>query len=134
VIAKQQMMTIQKELFSNAHELTKVDDINKLYNLQYIGLVAMDLTHKVCSPDWVKLTFPDLPEADYLKVKMYDLSAEIKKCLTKKCAKDVKKDVVAAQEGEEKRSDKADTHPFFSHLPPFKGKISKRVLGSVLNV
>lgn len=49
-------------------------------------------------------------------------------------AKDVKKDVVAAQEGEEKRSDKADTHPFFSHLPPFKGKISKRVWGSVLNV
>ena len=51
----------------------------------------MDLAQKVCSPDWVKLTFPDLPEADYLKVKLYDLSKEIKKCLTKKCVKDVKK-------------------------------------------
>ena len=61
ICAKQQMMTIKRELFLDAHKLTNVDDINRLYNLQYIGLVAMDLAQKVCCPDWVKLTFPDLP-------------------------------------------------------------------------
>ena len=91
LIAMQMMKTVNTKLFSKADKLTSVDDINDLYNLQYIGMVAMDIAQKVCSRDWVKLTFPDLPEADYLKVKMYDLSAEIKKCLTKKCVKDVKK-------------------------------------------
>ena len=86
------MMTIvQRELFLGANQVTSVVDINRLYHLQYIGMVAMDIAQKVCSRDWVKLTFLELPSNDYLNVLMYDLSSEIKKCLTKKCVQDVKK-------------------------------------------
>lgn len=42
---------------------------------------------------------------------------------------DEKKEVAPAQE-EEKKSDKVDTHPFFSHLPPFKDpKLNKDFSG-----
>ena len=41
--------------------------------------------------DWLRLTFPDIPEKEILEVKLYDLSEEIKKCLSKKCVKDAKK-------------------------------------------
>ena len=41
--------------------------------------------------DWLQLTFPNIPETDIAKVKLYDLSTEIKKCLNKKCVKDVEK-------------------------------------------
>jgi hypothetical protein len=83
--AKAMMTTVQRELFSTANEMTSADDINRLYHLQYLGRVAMDIAQKVCSREWLRLTFPDLPETEILEVQLYDLSAEIKKCLTKKC-------------------------------------------------
>ena len=51
----------------------------------------MDIAQKVSSEDWLRLTFPDIPETDYINVALYDLSAEIKKCLTKKCVENVEK-------------------------------------------
>ena len=71
--------------------MTSADDINRLYHLQHIGRVAMDIAQKVSSEDWLRLTLPDIPDTEYLKVALYDLSAEIKKCLTKKCVENVKK-------------------------------------------
>ena len=89
--AKAMMMIVQKELFKTADDIKSADDINRLYHLQYLGRVAMDIAQKVCSEDWLRLTFPDIPETDYLEVKLYDLSTEIKKCLNKKCVENVQK-------------------------------------------
>ena len=89
--AKLMMTTLGLELFKAAGEMTSADEINRLYHLQHIGRVAMDIAQKVCCGDWLRLTFPDIPETEILKVKLYDLSAEIKKCLTKKVVKGVKR-------------------------------------------
>ena len=70
------MTTVGKELLSTANEMTSADDINDLYNLQYIGRVAMDIAQKVSSGDWLCLTFPGIPDAEYCKVALYNLSTE----------------------------------------------------------
>jgi len=91
VNAKLMMTTVGKELFSAANDVTSAADINNLYNLRYIGAMAMDIAQKVSCADWLQLHFPNIPETEYLDVKLYDLSTAIKKCLNKKVVKDVEK-------------------------------------------
>ena len=82
-------MTISKNLFAKAEEVKSAKDVNQLYHLQYIGMLALNIAKNVSDLDWLMMTFPSLPEEEFTQVRLFKLSDQIKKLLVAKRVEDV---------------------------------------------
>ena len=87
--AKQLMMTVSKTLFAKADEVKSAKDVNQLYHLHYIGMLALNIAKNVSDLDWLMMTFPSLPEEEFTQVRLFKLSDQIKKLLVAKRVEDV---------------------------------------------
>ena len=64
-------------------------DVDQLYHLKFIGMLALDIAKIVADVDWLMMTFPNLPEKEFTEVTLFNLSDSIKKLLVAKRVENV---------------------------------------------